>query len=1022
MRAILSNTRLLILMIGFIVVAGLSAISALPRAEDPRFHNRWGSVIVGFPGNSAERVEALVTEKVENSLRQIAEIREINSISKPGIAVVSLKLQENITNTDEVWADIRDQVADVAPTLPEGSLPPRVDKDHSFPYTTIVALKWRGDSPINLLTLGRYGQELAKQLRISSGTEFVDQYGIPDEEILVQIDPALLASLGQSALSMSQNIGYADAKLTAGELLSGQNRFQLEMANSIDSIDRIKRIPITVLDSGHVLRIEDIATVSRSAKNPPDELAYIGDAPAVLIGARMQPNLRVDRWSENIRAQLDSFASQLPENIELQILFEQEGYTQIRLHELVQNLLFGMLLIIAILLLTLGFRAALIVAASLPLTCAFTLAMMKFTHLPIDQMSVTGLIVALGIMVDNAIVMVDTIQNHRRQGDRPIEAAYKAIQHLWLPLLGSTLTTVLSFAPIFLMPGSAGEFVAAIAITVSFSLVGSYLISHTIVAGVAGRLLGKTELNDWYHRGIQWPWLTAHFRQALYWATRHPALTIVLVSILPVAGFWSASQLTEQFFPPADRDMFEVRLYLPPQANIYATTEMIHQANTILSEFDALEQVSWMAGNNAPSFYYNQIGGDDGSVYFAQAMVKTTDVDGANDMIPKLQQALDSRLPGVQSLVRKLNQGPPYNAPIEVRVLGNDLDTLRQIGDELRLRMSRIEHVMHTRATLAPGVPKIWIDVNEEASQVSGWALTPLSQILHATLSGELNGNIIEQTELIPIRVRVGNEQRHQLSDLANMPLPTGHGTLGLSVDALADLSVTPSRGAIPRRNGSRVNVIEGYIEADVLPQTILNQLQANLATHPLMLPDGYRLEFGGESQERNDSVKQLMANLALVIALLILVVVLSFNSFRLSTIIFMVGGQAAGLGILSVWLFQYPFGFTVLIGLLGLMGLAINSAIVILAELQTCPAAQQGDHHAVIDCVMSCTRHISSTTITTVGGFLPLILAGGGFWPPFAVAIAGGTVFTTILSFFFVPAAYRFAMLKKKKLVNATV
>ncbi|MDO6542867.1 efflux RND transporter permease subunit [Photobacterium sanguinicancri] len=1030
MFRIISNTRLLVLAVALLVVSGLSALNTLPRAEDPIIKNRHASVVTHYPGATAERVEALVTEKLETALRQLDEIKDLTSVSRPGISVINIELKDEITNSEPVWSRARDKLSDAEPLLPNGSSRPDLDSDHAYAFTAITALTWQGPSDPDLLTMRRYATELGNRLRNLSGTEFVDEYGMPDEEILVSMDPAVASALGRSSISISNAIAGADAKNSAGELVNKHNRFSLEVADALHSVDRVKRVPIAVDENGHVIRLEDIAEVKRTAATPPAQLAYIHGQPAVIVAARMQPHLRVDNWTNRVRDFLTSYQQELPSNIKVNLIFEQQSYTENRLSELTESLLLGFSIILVVLLLTLGFRSAIIVALSLPLTSLLTLTMMKFTGLPINQMSVTGLIVALGIMVDNAIVMVDTIQHYRQQGVQKIQSAMNAIRHLWVPLLGSTLTTVLAFAPIILMPGPAGEFVGAIAVTVSFSLIGSYIISHTIVAGFASRWLpdntgaNNQEASAWYHTGIHLPQLSETFRKSIGLSVRHPFITALLVMIVPLTGFWGATQLTEQFFPPSDRDMFEIQLFMPPQSSIYATAEVTEQVDKIMAEHVSVEQINWLVGTNFPSFYYNLVAGQRGAPYFAQAMVKMSDFAAANKLIPQLQQQLDNALPQAQILVRKLEQGPPFNAPLEVRVFGANLDRLKMIGEDIRLIMAQTPDVTHTRETLQPGTPKVWVNVNEEASQLSGLSLSDFASLLQASLSGSVSGSIIEATESIPIRVRVNDENRENITHLSNLRLPveSRKEVAGIPVSALADLSLTPSRGAIPRRNGERVNVIEGYIRAGVLPQTALDHFRERLASYQQTLPSGYKIEFGGESAKRDESVGNLLSNLVMVITLLIMVVVLSFNSFRLSQIIFTVGFLASGLGLFSVWLFNYPFGFTVIIGILGLVGLAINAAIVILAELKSCPDAVKGDQEAILNAVMSCTRHITSTTITTVGGFMPLILAGGGFWPPFAVTIAGGTLLATMISFYFVPAVFRVAVMKKPLEVTPTV
>ncbi|MBU2933969.1 efflux RND transporter permease subunit [Vibrio cyclitrophicus] len=1022
---IISNTRLLILMTALLMVSGISAFMTLPRAEDPVIINRYANITTSFPGASAERVETLVTEVIENKLRELSEVKLVSSTSRPGVSIVTLELNDTITEPEPVWSQARDKLSDIESILPAGSHSPDLDSDHTYAFTTIASLTWSGAGEPDRLTLGRYAKELAKRLRTLSGTEFVDEYGMPQEEIQISLRTADAAALGRSSANIAESLEGADAKNSAGELVSDYSRFGLEIKSELDSIERIKQVPIATDSNGHIIRMEDIASVKRGEKTPQDQIAIIDGEPGVIVAARMHPDLRVDNWTSRANALIGKFEQELPSNVKVTVLFNQQGYTETRLDDLGKSLMIGFGLILIVLFVTLGVRAAILVAISLPLTSLLTLSIMKMTGVPINQMSVTGLIVALGIMVDNAVVMVDTIQAYRLKGQQRAEATMNALKHLWVPLLGSTLTTVLAFAPIILMPGASGEFVGGIAITVSFSLIGSYIISHTLIAGLATKLLPK-QLSDvdkkgqhhWYMTGLRIPALTRWFSSSVRFGVTHPIITIALVLLVPFTGYWSMSQLTEQFFPPSDRDMFEIQVYMPPQASIYATKNTSEKIDDIIHRYPEVERIDWLVGANFPSFYYNLQARQNNAPYFSQAMVKTENFDQANTLIPELQKVLDEEVPEAQILVRKLNQGPPFTAPVELRVYGENLDTLKAIGEDVRLILAGVPHVTHTRETLQPGTPKVWLKVDEDTAKLNGISLNQFAGMLQTTLTGRESGSVIEGSESVPIRVRVADDARENLAHLSNIRLPISSDvySTGINVSTLAELELTTSRGAITRRNGQRVNTIEGYIEAGVLPQTVLNEFQKRLESYEM--PSGYTIGFGGESAERDNSVNSLISNVAVVVVLMVLVVVMSFNSFRMSSIIFMVAGLAGGLGLLSVWIFGYPFGFTVIIAMLGIAGLAINAAIVILTELKLDEQASSGNVDAVVEAVMSCTRHISSTTITTVGGFMPLIIAGGGFWPPFAVAIVGGTVLTTLISFYFVPVVYHLMTKNQRKKV----
>jgi len=1020
-RSFVKNGRLMSLTIILLIVAGIGAISTLPRTEDPRILNRVASVLTYLPGASAERVEVLLTEKIEQEVRILSEIDLITSTSRPGLSVVRLKLHDHITDSVPVWSRVRDLLNDVTPKLPKNTPAPVLIDNRGYAFTQLVSLNWQKNTPVDIASLGRYANELQNRLRQISGTDLVSIFGHGDEEILVEIDDEQTSKLQLSAQTISQKILAADAKVSAGNLVNQQNRMQVELTGAFDTVDRIRNIPLQKNDDNTIIRLGDIADVSKGLSWPADEIAVVNGKESVVVATRMLPDLRIDQWSAQVTKELEEFKALLPDSIALEVLFDQNVYTSKRLGDLIENILIGFAIISFVLLVTLGWRSALIVAASLPLTVLFTLAIMNAYGLPIHQMSVTGLVVALGIMVDNAIVMADTIQTRRQQGHKRLDSVGYAVQHLWLPLLGSTITTILAFMPIVLMPGPAGEFVGGIALSVIFSLIGSYIISHTIVAGLAGRFIPKKKdaSAHWYNVGIRLPKISQIFQQSLETAIKFPKTIIILVFSLPLLGFISANQLTEQFFPASDRDMFQIELFLPSQTSILATQKTTEQITDYLHTLDGITKVRWFVGKNAPSFYYNLVPTQDGVKNYAQGMITAQDFKATNALIPEIQRALDDILPHAQILVRKLEQGPPFNAPVELRVFGPNLDQLKALGDNLREIMSATQDIVHTRATLQPGTPKVWVNTDENAAALAGLSLTEVANQLNTSLSGQVNGSIIEATESIPVRVRVANNERGELANLASINLVSPESRENVPLTAIANLTVKPSRGAIPHRDGMRVNVIEGYIRAGVLPSTVLNRVKEQIEQQNFQLPAGYKIEIGGESAERNKAVGKLLASVGIILTLLITVVVLSFNSFRLSAIIFLSAFQSTGLGLLSVYLFDYPFGFTVIIGLLGLMGLAINAAIVIIAELKSNAKAVKGDVDAIVASVQSCTRHITSTTITTVGGFLPLILAGGGFWPPFAVAIAGGTVLTTLLSFYFVPAAFAY-MARKKEFVKS--
>ncbi|MBM7074220.1 efflux RND transporter permease subunit [Shewanella sp. 202IG2-18] len=1011
-RSFIENARLSALVIALILVAGLGALSNLPRTEDPTVTNRFASVVTHYPGASAERIEALVSDVLENQLRRLEELKRISSTSRPGISVIQLELKDNVMETDPVWSRARDLVADSTPLLPQNTSRPTLDDQIGFASTVVLGVTWNSDTEPRVDFMNRYAKELQSRIRLITGTDFVKLYGEPQEEVLVTLDKNNLAALKVTPSNIAQQILAADSKVSAGEINNQTLKATIEVSGELDSLKRIKQLPINIDADKPIIKLQDIADIKKQVKKPEQSISLINGQQGIMVAVTMLDNVRIDKWQQKVKATVDVLSKELPSNIKIDWLFEQQSYTEIRLGELAINLLQGFVLILIVLMITLGKRNAMIVAAALPLTALFTLACMKLVNLPIHQMSVTGLVVALGIMVDNAIVIVDAISQKRQQGQGRLQAVTESLKHLWLPLAGSTITTILAFTPIVLMPGPAGEFVGGIAISVIFALIGSYIISHTLIAGFAGRFSGETNKKSWSNQGISTPWLSDKFTRLLSLVLKKPLASTIIIGSIPVLGFIAATKLTEQFFPPSDRDMFHIDVFLSPQSSLDNTVATVKSMNRFLDSTHGVEKVDWMIGNNTPSFYYNMTQRQQGATNYAQAMVKTSHFDIANTLIPQLQHQLDHKFTEAQILVRKLEQGPPFNAPVEFRVYGSDLEKLSQIGDKIRQRLNQSDLVTHSRTTLFSGAPKVWVNANENIVSKIGLNLTDIARQIEMSTTGILSGSILEQTESLPVRVRLTDEFHQSPDKLNDIQIIASNGAR-IPLSAISTQEFKVSRGAIARRNGQRVNTIEAYVHSGVLPAKVLAEVMQDI--NSISLPAGYNIEVGGESAKRNEAVGKLLSSVALVMTLLITVVVLSFNSFRLTAIILLSAIQSAGLGLLAIYIFDFAFGFNVIIGLLGLMGLAINAAIVIIAELESSKLPREGDDKAIIRDVSSCTRHISSTTITTIGGFLPLILAGGGFWPPFATAIAGGTLLTTLISLLWVPAVYKLIMRPRK-------
>ncbi|MEM7579195.1 MAG: efflux RND transporter permease subunit [Cyanobacteria bacterium P01_A01_bin.80] len=1044
------NIRLLILTFILIIFWGLSAFQSLPRQEDPQLVARTGIITTIFPGASAERVEALVTEVIESEMSEIKEIDTITSDSRIGLSTISIELKETVAEAEPIWTRVRDKLADATPQFPSGVLEPDLDEAETRAYAVIASLVWDGGDEPNYAILRRFAQELDVQLRGVGGTEKVDTFGFPSEEITVEINPSDLASVGLSTQQLSQQIQQSDAKISAGQLRSPRNTVAIEVEGELDSTERIRQIPISSTTSGQFTRLGDIARVTRGIREPVTDLALIASKPGVSLGVLMESGNRIDLWAKKIRSTLDDFRKRLPNGIKLEVIFDQSSYVETRLNNLISNLLFSAFLVVAVTFVGMGWRSSLIVGAALPLTVFAVFGELQIFNIPIHQMSVSGLIIALGLLIDNAIVVVDEIQVELEHGLKPKDAVVKTVNYLTIPLLTSSLTTILTFLPIGLLPGGAGEFVGSIAWGVIMSLVSSLAISLTVIAALSGRFLGKVQVENqdthytrpkrksrksllsrllsiiknphaWWNHGFSSPFLGRIYRKTLDWATAKPIIAIVLSMILPVMGFMNVGSLPTQFFPSLDRDQFQIEMEFPAQTSIAQSRSDVLRARQLIREHSEVEEVHWFVGESAPKFYYNFTGGIQNAAYYAQAMVQLNTDAGVRELIRTLQDELDESFPQARVLVKQLEQGPPFEAPVEMRIFGPDIQQLRILGAKVREILTQIPDVTHVRDDLTETLPKLGLKVDEEQARLVGLDNTAIAQQLQTYLEGSVGGSILESTENLPVRVRIANSNRGDLSQIASLNLqPSQQGGSEQNLrplSALGNFSLIPQLAKISRRDEQRVNTVQAFISAGVLPSVVLGELQERLEAEKFesQLPPGYRYEFGGEQAESGEATGNLMSTVGLLGLIMVITLVLSLGSFRMAGIVFAVGVGSVGLALFALWAFGSVFGFMAIVGTMGLIGIAINGAIIILSAFNEDEQARQGDVKAVRNVVVKATRHVLTTTITTMVGFIPLIIDGGSFWLPLAIAIAGGIGGSPFLALYFTPAAYLLVKRRRK-------
>jgi multidrug efflux pump subunit AcrB len=1004
--------RLAGLALFLMIVAGIAALATMGRQEDPYLTERFGRVVTLYPGADAERVESLVSERIERALLELAEVDETTSVSRANISSVSFGIREDLsaTEVEQAWTKIREQVASVQAGLPAEAALPQVVREYMGAASVIVALSWPEGSDASIGALGRLSRELEDRLRGLDATYRTELFGAPEEEIRVVLDPEAAAALGITAGEVAALLARSDARAPAGRLAGEDYDFIVEVDGAFDTLERVRAVTLSGRGGQGFVRLGDIATVERARREPDATQAWFNGTRSVLVAAFVLPDRRVDNWGRQAERVVESFRQATP-GLDVDIVFSQSDYVEKRLYGLAINLGYSALIVFGVLFLMMGWRSALIVGSALPLTVLLVLVLINLYGQPLHQMSVTGLVVALGLLIDNAIVVVDDYRLLRRRGLERLAAVDKAVRTLFAPLLASTATTVFAFAPIALMPGSAGEFISMIGVSVIFAVTASFLLAFTIILSLAAWFDDTGEAGEgprpFWRDGLRSRPLAWAYRKLLDAVIAQPAIGMLLAIILPVTGFLAASTLPSQFFPPTERDMFEISVTLPSGVSMEETRRRTEAVTAMLREYEGVEDTGWVLGGSAPRVYYNMRRGQAGRPNYAAGWVRTRSPAHTRAVTQDFQARAREAFPDTMVLATPFEQGPPTPAPIELKIVGPELAVLDALGQDIRRVLASTPGVTYTQAQLLLGEPVARLAADEASAALAGLRLADVAGRVRADMDGVLGGTVVEGVEVLPVRVIGPADRREAAGNIAATPLPgQGRGAMS-TVGALGDLTLVPQTASIVRLDGERANPVYGYLSPFVLPAPVLENFFNRLEASGIEMPPGYRLVIGGEAESQGEATADLMSTAIPLLILMVGSVVLAFNSFRYAGVVFTVGFLSVGLALFGVWLFGTPLGFNAIVGSMGLVGLSINGTIVVLSALRNSPEALLGDVLAIRETVMDATRHIIATTLTTMGGFAPLLLDGDPFWLPFASAVAGGVAGSAMLALVFAPAAF---------------
>ena len=1005
----LDRPRIFLLAMLFIIAGGLLSYDSLPRQENPQLAERWANITAVLPGATPQRIETQIADVLETQLREIDEIKIIDSTSLSGVVRVGLELKEIIGKgeTDEVWAKVQETLSQSAALVPPGT---NISFNHSGPPTTVLfALQWRGDGDPQMVILSRLANQFKRKLANITNSKQALVYGDTKEEIFVGADLDLLTDAGMNIQSIAIAIDRYDSKRAIGNIVGQDAEFRIKAQDNISLINDLKKLPLKISDDYQAIRLEDVATVEKLPVDPPIEIVSYNGIPAVFVEVRGKFAQRTDLYSKAVLRVADVFKEGLPDEIGLEVIFNESDFVEEKFSFLMQSILLATFIVLFLSYLLLGPRSAVIVSAVVPLTILLVLIGCTILQVPLHQTSVTGIILSLGLLIDNSIIVVEDYRYRKSQKLVNRDAIYASIKHLSLPLLAATVTTGLAFMPMAAGKGASPEFVSDMAITIILAVSSSLFLALTVVPVLLKTMedsnflnLNKSKNIGFSHQGLR-----TRYRAFLAWALFKPSRALVLSLILPILGFVSFGFLDTDFFPNQGKSMFKVEVELDANASIYATNQRVTSIRDLVLLEDYVTRDMWWVGRRLPRLLYNLIGGPsgEGSDNLATGVFFASSYSEMDSSLANLAKRLEKDHADVRVRVSKFTNGPPVEFPVNIAIFGDDNQVLKALGEELKSILAKSPQVSDVLADQSASVTGLEINLDEVNLAFSSKSSQEIIDQISASTRGIYVGSMLDGNKEVPIRIKNKNREATEVNQTAFLAINSAQGFD--YVESFSDISYTSEINQINRYQGTRNNAVKAAVYPGTLASTVLKDVAAELKAFEDSLPVGYSIAQFGDAEERAESFGQLFSTFFLFLGLIVMTLVMILNSFRQASIILLVGTLCIGLGFLGMFVGFQNFGFIGLVGIVGLAGLAINDSIVVLSHLNEDAGTGQVSKDTLIETTVRSTRHILTTSLTTMGGLLPLLF--DKFFETLAWAMCFGVMGSALLALLLIPSMFCF-------------
>ncbi|MAV61686.1 MAG: acriflavin resistance protein [Gammaproteobacteria bacterium] len=1014
----LDRPRILFLTLAFILLSGISSVFTLPIQENPELAERWATVTISYPGATPERIETQVVDNLENKLREIVEldIEDLSSVITQGFSETVVELRQSVPPAliEEVWSKVQNKIDQIE--MPDETTM-LLERSSGPPITVEYIIDWKGEGSEPIIMMSRLAQQLQKKLSSVPGTEKTAIYGEAEEEIVVEVDSAKMSSLGLTYQEISLAIRSYDNKKPIGVVSDEYSEFLIRLKDNITSPQKIGEIPVKVINQSEIIRLQDIAEVSMQPANPIEDIFLYNGRRVISVSATGSFSQRVFEYVENVDDQVDDMRQTLPEEFQIERIYDESIYVSSKFGELIKSFSLASFFVLSLSFFFLGIRPGIIVTAILPFSVSLVLLGCRLIDLPLHQTSITGIIIALGLLIDNGIIVVEDYKYRRSIGLSIRESINQTLVHISTPLAAATATTVFAFMPIVTGEGSSIEFVGGMALTVIMSIISSLLLALIMVPVLMSymeRIPYFANINV-HEEGYKNEKILKKYREFLTWAFDVPRRAILISISLPMLGFLLFGTIPKDFFPANDRDMFRIHIELPTNSSSTKTLERVQELRQqiIDSNLIELDRDYWFIGRWMPRVLMNIVGGEEknGANNHAQAVLFAKDYFEMIDNLPELSKMLVAKNSDLIIFVDSFQSGPPVFSDIQYSIIGDDENVLRAIGSELELIINDAPDVSHTKSLAGYSNTNIEFEFNSSNVSLSGKNTELLVNELYAENNGIIVSSMLDSNKEIPIRVKGIRESSDIIGDTSYLSIPTQNGIDFIGNYGEATINKTTSY--VTRRNSQRVNQVEGWIWTGTLPHKTEQYLEEKFNEFERNLPPGYSIIVGGEAESRGQSQSQIYSSAIIYILLITIGLVFALNSFRQTAIILSVAIFSVGLSFLGLKVGQQNYGFIGTVGALGLIGLSINDSIIVLSHIKEKANQIAMTKADLIEVVIRSTRHIITTSLTTLGGFLPLIFANI-FFRPLAWGMSIGVLGATMTALLYIPAM--FILLKKIK------